>query len=178
MNYLILLIGVALFGIGTQATAQRGQFVATDSFSLQRITVQDTFLLRAIPNYISYRKKTPGDEQFQTTGVIVVTIPLKRVDSLIQYQIRTEYDDYGLKRHFRWAHPLFYGQIAGRWVVICDQWTGSLVSLSASSQRKVFAEFAIGGWLKILDDDLDTVMEIESRVYPLRRPTAQRPSPR
>jgi len=153
----VVLLGLLLVN---RATAQRA-----DSLQLQQAAIQDTFLLRIIPDYINRRMNEPRDKRFHQKGVIFVIVPRVRRDTMVCYRLYTTYENYGFLKSASLAHPLFYTQIMGRYVVVCDEWTGSLVGMSQRSLQRAIDRFTRAGWLYSVRSDLESITELHSLVY-------------
>lgn len=145
--------------------AQGKQVTVPDSFQLQRASIQDTFLLRIISKYIARRTNTTDEVDFPKKGVVVVIVPKIRSGLSVSYRIRAEYDNHYLLNLWKTHPPLFYTQISGRYVVVCDEWIRTLTPVSLSSQYKAVREFVESGWLDWVTDPADARFELHSSVY-------------
>ncbi|WP_080056506.1 hypothetical protein [Spirosoma aerolatum] len=164
MKKLIILLGLSCL----LKTGQAQNPIIADSLQLQRASIQDTFLLRVIPEYIQFRLTKTPESFFAKLGVINVIIPRVRSSNAISYRIRTEYDNYYLLNLWKNNPPLFYTQINGRYIVVCDEWTGQLTPISSSSKQRAIAEFGKAGWLNLISDPVDGVFETHSAIYTWR----------
>ena len=161
ISFSVLLV-VALLDLARAQTP-----TTADSLHLQRVSIQDTFLLRIIPEYITFRLAESAQGYFAKKGVIVVVMQKVRLANAIRYLVRTEYDNYYLWKQWQRSPPLFYTQLNGRYVVVCDEWVGHLVAVSRTSQQQAIAEFAGSGWLDLVKDKegFDAMMETLTMVY-------------
>ena len=158
---------VVLFVMALLDSSRAQSPVMADSLHLQRVSIQDTFLLRVIPQYITFRKAESAQGYFDKKGVIVVIMSKVRLTNAVRYLVRTEYDNYYLLKQWQRSPPLFYTQINGRYVVVCDEWVGHLVPVSRRSQQQAIAEFARAGWLDLVKDKegFDAMTETLTMVY-------------
>lgn len=165
MKYTILSIGLLCLLVATDGYTQAQSQPGLDSLELHQVSIQDTFLLRVIPEYLAQRLREPREKRLQQKGVLIVTIPRVRRDTLVCYRIRAEYDNYSVYRMCSVSHPLFYAKVGDRYVIVCDEWTGSLVPVSRRSLQQAIDTFSKAGWLDVLSSELESSWEIHSTVY-------------
>ena len=80
-----------------------------DSLELQKVTFQDTLLLKAVRQLIQARKGSKtAPSAFSTVGVLIVAINYLD-DNCLTYIISTAYDDYVLRKAFNFSTPICYG---------------------------------------------------------------------
>lgn len=161
----ILMICYLFLLVCRMSIAQPNQIAEVDSFDLQEVSIQDTILLRVIPEYISARLNHQSEKFFPTKGVLVLTVPRKRDNMEVCYRIHAEYDNYGILKACSVFHPLFFTKVANRYVLVCDEWTGALISVSSKSVQKAIALFHKAGWLDIVASEYESRWEIHNGVY-------------